>query len=329
MIKNLLFGLLAAIALLMIYIFVLLSKDSWIENDLIIEIKKNSSTSAIIDSLNQHGYLKPSAVFAPIIKIYSIFSGKYIQSGYYRFPADTISNYTFLKGLFSRKFVYSVDVTLVEGMGIAQFADILEKKLEINKKEFLRLSKSDTLLKKYQIRQKSCEGYLAPNTYRFMFRHNSKDILIRLLEEADKNWKTLFSAKSKKIGKTKSEILTMASIIEAEAVLKEELPRIAGVYYNRLQRNMRLEADPTVQFAVGSKHKLTKTDLETVNPYNTYVFSGLPPGPINNPGIKAIEAALSPEEHNYIFFVAAGDGSHNFSVNYQEHLANVVKYRNR
>ena len=120
-----------------------------------------------------------------------------------------------------------------------------------------------------------------------------------------------------------------ASIVQAETGAIEEMPRIAGVYANRLTRGMRLEADPTVQYGLGIKRRLLYRDLDKPHAYNTYVHSGLPPGPINCPGREALVATLNPESHNYIFFVARGDGSgmHNFAITGAEHALNVKRYR--
>jgi UPF0755 protein len=123
--------------------------------------------------------------------------------------------------------------------------------------------------------------------------------------------------------------ITLASIVQGETQEESEMPVIAGVYMNRIAKRMKLEADPTVQYILpgGPKQRLLRSDLKTESPYNTYLHYGLPPGPINNPGIKAINAALNPEKHNYIFFVATGKGGHTFTSTYKEHLKAVAEYK--
>jgi UPF0755 protein len=124
------------------------------------------------------------------------------------------------------------------------------------------------------------------------------------------------------------ELLTVASIVEGETNKVEEMPIIAGVYYNRLRIGMRLQADPTVQYLqINGWKRLKYRDLRTKNPYNTYLFTGLPPGPINNPRKEAILAALYPVKHQYFYFVADGQGGHKFSKTYTEHLRLVKEYR--
>jgi UPF0755 protein len=134
--------------------------------------------------------------------------------------------------------------------------------------------------------------------------------------------------RAKELGYSVHEVLTLASIIEGETKKPEEMPVIAEVYYNRLKRGMKLEADPTIQYLIEGKwRRLLYKDLRKDNPYNTYMYYGLPPGPINNPGKTAILAALYPAEGDYLFFVADGNGGHKFARTYSEHLKNVREYR--
>lgn len=127
---------------------------------------------------------------------------------------------------------------------------------------------------------------------------------------------------------TLNEVLTMASIVEGEAMYDDERPVIAGVYYNRLRKRMRLQADPTVQYAVSDlPRRLSRSDLKIDSPYNTYEHYGLPPGPINNPGRKSILAALYPAKHQYLYFVSNYNGRHRFSRTYEEHQRHVREYR--
>ncbi len=168
-----------------------------------------------------------------------------------------------------------------------------------------------------------------PDTYNFFWKQRPADVLNRLLDAQERVWREVSATSDAKINR--HEILTMASIVEAETPLTDEKKSVAGLYFNRLEKGMKLEADPTVQFALGSQKKLTYKDLEVDNSYNTYRNAGLPPGPINSPGKAAIEAAISPEKNDYLFFVAAGDGSggHIFSKNFAEHKKAVALYRKR
>lgn len=128
---------------------------------------------------------------------------------------------------------------------------------------------------------------------------------------------------------SRHQVVTLASIVEAETPVLEERPRVAGVYINRLEKGMLLQADPTVQYALNKFSRLTYSDLNYDSPYNTYRYAGLPPSPINSPSKSSIDAVLNYEKHNFIYFVAKGDGSglHNFARTYEEHLKNVSLYR--
>jgi UPF0755 protein len=135
-------------------------------------------------------------------------------------------------------------------------------------------------------------------------------------------------ARARDRGMSVHQLLTLASIIEREAAVREERPVISGVFWNRLQIGMPLQADPTVQYAVGKERRaLTRADLATDHPYNTYVHAGLPPGPIASPGVSAIEAAVAPASVTYLYFVASDDHRHHFSTTIAEHNAAVARYR--
>ncbi len=165
----------------------------------------------------------------------------------------------------------------------------------------------------------SPEGYLFPDTYEVPVDTTAEEVAGFLLDRADQVWEEELQ-KTGRSGADRFETVTLASIVQAEGAALEEFPRIAGVFSNRLGRGMNLESCATVLYALGEhKQTLEYRDLKVDSPYNTYVNVGLPPGPINNPGRAAIAAALSPEEHDYLFFVSNGDGTHTFSRTLLEH----------
>lgn len=168
-----------------------------------------------------------------------------------------------------------------------------------------------------------------PDTYNLYKKQKAQDIIKKLAVIHQLFWDKKCADLQKESSYSKHEILTLASIIEAEASIASERKRISGVYHNRLKRGMKLEADPTVQYAIGKRKRLFYSDLRVDNPYNTYKYSGLPPGPINCPGRESILAALQPEKHAYIFFVAKGDGTgeHVFTTNGMDHAKAVSAYR--
>ena len=178
---------------------------------------------------------------------------------------------------------------------------------------------------------KNLEGFLFPETYVISINLDEDGLVKVFTDEFKKRVidDPQITASLKQRKETLLKAITMASIIEAETYLKEELPIISGVYHNRLQKHMKLEADPTVQYVLpgGPKSRLLYEDLKIDSPYNTYRNYGLPPGPINNPGLDAIKAALNPASHNYLFFVATGKGGHTFSETYEQHMQAAREYR--
>jgi UPF0755 protein len=183
------------------------------------------------------------------------------------------------------------------------------------------------------------EGYLFPETYEVAKGATARTLIEMMARQFDKAVTPKLRQQYQARGLTVHQAVTLASIVEREAVIPAEQPVIASVYLNRLKRDMPLQADPTTQYAVASanlaealgfgywKRDLTRDDLKLASPYNTYVYHGLPPGPICSPGLAALEAVANPTETEYLYFVAKGDGSHVFAKTDTEHAANVARYR--
>ncbi|HEX6989177.1 MAG TPA: endolytic transglycosylase MltG [Bacillota bacterium] len=176
------------------------------------------------------------------------------------------------------------------------------------------------------------EGYLFPDTYVFTRTTTAEHLIAGMLEGFRRALGEDGARRAEALGMTVHEIVTLASIIEREAQVPEERPLISAVYHNRMRRGMKLDADPTVLYALGrTDGRLLYEDLKVDSPYNTYRFVGLPPGPIAAPGAAALEAALYPADVDYLYFVAKGDGSgeHVFARTYEEHLRNVRQFRSQ
>ena len=215
-------------------------------------------------------------------------------------------------------------VTILEGWTIDVIAEELHDKIGINQDEFKSACTNELLLWKWGISEKTVEGYLFPNTYLFSEEEDVQDIIGRMINEYKQRITLEFRDRMQELGMEEKEIITLASIIEGEAIYDKERAIISGVYHNRLNIGMRLQADPTIQYIINdSPRRLLNKDLKIKSPYNTYLNKGLPPGPINNPGIESIKAALYPAETDYIYFVARGDGYHTFSKTKEEH--NIAK----
>jgi len=165
------------------------------------------------------------------------------------------------------------------------------------------------------------EGFLYPETYQFNWGLSEKDVVRALVEEFKKHIPDSVYTNLRNIGLNLQELVTLASLIEGEAVMDDERSRISAVFHNRLKINMRLEADPTIQYIIpDGPRRILFEDLEIDSPYNTYKYRGLPPGPINNPGVKSLIAAAFPASETYLYFVATGDGRHTFTRSLAEHL---------
>ncbi len=292
------------------------------------EIQNGESTKIIIKNLNDKGFLKPSTFFTGFIKVYTFVSNKKIQSGYYKIE-DKQNNWQVFKMLINKEFIEPIIVTIPPGFEIRRIASVLKNKLKLDSAAFVSRAKNSDFIKKLEINAVSLEGYLYPDTYDFVWK-SPLDLVIKTLVARHKEiWNEEIAEDFKKQNKSRNEILTLASIVQGETSNENESKIVAGLYLNRIKIGMPLQADPTVQYALGKRKRLSYQDYALQSPYNTYIIKGLPPTPIGNPSITAIRAVLNPASHNYIYMVARGDGSglHNFAENYQQHLAFVSNYR--
>jgi UPF0755 protein len=231
--------------------------------------------------------------------------------------------------ILSKGMVITHAVTIPEGYTAQQIAELLETNKLLDKTKFMALAFDPELVQKYGFTSPSLEGYLYPDTYYFSKGLSTQIIIDTMVNHFLAEIKP-YKARIEQSGMSLAEIVTLASIVEKETALAEERPLIAGVFLNRLKKNMRLESDPTVIYGIKNFNgNLTRNDLHQNTPYNTYVIFGLPPGPIANPGIDAIKAVLEPAASNYIFFVSMNNGSHYFSETLAEHNRAVNKFQKR
>jgi UPF0755 protein len=310
------------------YIHSKLEKNIPVESDVIVMIPKGTNLDGCVEIMNYEGLFEPGWFYELIVPGYSKLYDANVIAGSYKFSPE-MKNRDVLSSIFNGKNLYIIRVTYPEGITLEKFAEITEKKLKIRRNTFLNVVNSEEILEERGIDNETAEGYLMPDTYEFFFNPDVKIVINKLFDHQDKLWKRKFADKSISMGWTRHQVLTLASIIEAETPIVDERARVSGVYHNRLKAGMLLQADPTIQFIMGGKQRILHRDLEVNNPYNTYKFKGLPPGPINSPSESSIKAALNPEQHDYYYFVAQGDGSgrHNFARTYNEHLAFVAIYR--
>ncbi|MBA7546046.1 Endolytic murein transglycosylase [subsurface metagenome] len=211
--------------------------------------------------------------------------------------------------------VIAYKITIPEGYTYTQIAELLDKK-EIAEKE--------TFLKLLEDSEKSLEGYLFPDTYELPKQYGAENIVKVMLSNYNQiAIENKFADKAEKIGFSMEEIIILASIIEKESKFTKERRQVSSVFHNRLKKDMKLQSCASIQYILKEpKEKLEESDLKIDSPYNTYLYKGLPPGPISNPGLDSIMAALEPAEEDYLYFVLGENGRHIFSKTYQEHLKN-------
>ncbi|PYN71905.1 MAG: endolytic transglycosylase MltG [Candidatus Rokuibacteriota bacterium] len=215
-----------------------------------------------------------------------------------------------------------------EGATVTELARVLEADRLTTSRDVARLSTDAAFLKTLSIDGPSLEGYLFPDTYQLVRGMTPEEILTRMVLRMRSKLGADIAARARARGFTVHQLLTLASIIEREAVDREEMRTISAVFWNRLKVDMPLQADPTVQYAAGKERRaLTRADLQLDHPYNTYRRSGLPPGPIASPGLAAVAAALDPAPVKYLYFVAIDEHRHFFSYTIEQHNAAVARYR--
>lgn len=286
-------------------------------------IGKGKSFAAAAEILQDSGVVGNSLLFRAVGKMCGAQS---VRAGRYVFRSG-MSSVDLIRDMQEGRSAVSFYVTIPEGFRGAQIAGRLQKEVGIDSAKFMEIfADGNTFGLKGKVR--SLEGYLFPDTYDFAYQENEYTIIERMVHRFEKFFVDSLLHRAQMLKLSVNDIITMASIVEGEAIKDEERPVIAGLYYNRLKIRMRLEADPTVQYAIADgPRRLTYTDLQTRSPYNTYRMQGLPPGPINNPGSASIMAALFPAKHRYLFFVADGAGGHRFARTYDGHKKNVRTYR--
>lgn len=218
--------------------------------------------------------------------------------------------------------------TFPEGTRLEEMAEILAEGGLVSKEEFLNIARDREFIQSLGIDSISLEGYLFPDTYTFTKRTGERFIMRTMVKKLKSVISPEYELKMKSLGMNLHQTLTLASMIEKETYLDDEKNLVSAVFFNRLNKGMLLQCDPTIIYALKKfSTSLSRKDLSYDSPYNTYRYPGLPPGPICNPGEKSIKAALSPSNASYLFFVVSGDGKHKFSRTYSEHLNAVNGYR--
>jgi UPF0755 protein len=224
-----------------------------------------------------------------------------------------------------------IKLTFTNIRTIEQLAGKVGRVLEPDSAELISIFKDPGFVKKYGFNQRTFLTLFIPNTYEFFWNTSATEFIERMAKEYKSFWTAERKSKADAMNMSQSDVSILASIVEMETIKKDERPRVAGVYMNRLKKRMLLQADPTVIYAIGdfTINRVLKVHLQFDSPYNTYLYEGLPPGPIYLPSINAIDAVLNYERHNYIFFCAREDfsGYHSFAQTLQQHNVNARKYQ--
>lgn len=309
-----------------------------IDEEVTFVIESGTHSSTIADKLEEAGLIRNAMVFKYYLRF--IGEGHRFQAGEYAIPPGITLDELIEK--FNNGDTVQADMirfTLPEGFTVEQIAEVLDTTGLATQEQFLQLMSdpslfADTLVSNIPESQDykyALEGYIFPETYEVTVDSTPEDVIRRTLNELDRKLSTLpedWEQQLDVLGVTFHEMLTIASLVEREVVVDSERALVAGVIYNRLKNNHLLQIDASVQYALGEhQNRVLNEDLEVDSPYNTYENVGLPPGPIASPGIKSIEAALYPQETDYMFYVTKKDGTseHYFAVTYQEHQANIAK----
>ena len=281
-----------------------------------ITINEGESLTVISNKLLKGGVITNEKLFGFATKIMGL--EKSIPVGSYQ-----LENIKINKDIINRLVYGSPEIkriTLLEGWNIKQVCSHLSEEMGFDYNDLLEIINDNNFVRSLGLDSDNLEGYLYPETYYFFDGEKERSVIKRLVKEHKKFWSNRNITKADSMDLTQHQIVTLASIIEGEAIYDSERPIISAVYHNRLKKGMKLQADPTVQYIIkDGPRRLLNKDLKTKSPYNTYLYKGLPPGPINSPGLESLKAALNPEKNEYLYFVAKGDGYHTFSKNEKEH----------
>jgi UPF0755 protein len=286
-----------------------------------IDLAKGTSTSALAKMLEKQGVVRRSWLFL-LARVCS--PGTKLQAGEYRF--DHASSAFDVLHKFAKGDIFYLEVTVPEGQNLFDMAANVAKLKIFTETQFLKAAQDPSSIRDLDPKATSLEGYLWPDTYRVLRTTTAAQLCQTMTRKFRSSWKSVGGDQDV------HRVVTLASLVEREARLPADRPLVASVFANRLARGMKLDCDPTTVYAAlledRYRGKIYRSDLESENPYNTYKHAGLPPGPIANPGLNALKAALAPADTKYLYFVAKPDGlgGHNFSETLAQHHAAAAKY---
>ncbi|MDI6809448.1 MAG: endolytic transglycosylase MltG [Candidatus Eisenbacteria bacterium] len=286
-----------------------------------IAISRGMTIDEIGALLKKEGLVRSELAFKALSRILGV--EKEIKAGFYTIPVGS-SVFGIIHSL-ERGMAGEDLVTIPEGLRADEIADILSERIGLDNGEFMALVRSPSFARSVGVPASCLEGYLFPDTYSFFPAMSAEEAARAMVGRFFHIFEREFARKTESSGFTMHEVVTLGSIVEAEAKLSEERPKIASVFLERLKKNWKLQADPTVTYALDVKrNRVYYSDLAVDSPFNTYIHTGLPPGPICSPGRASLRAVLYPSKGSRdMYFVARGDGSHIFSSSLEEHLSAI------
>ncbi|SOE19533.1 UPF0755 protein [Spirosomataceae bacterium TFI 002] len=297
------------------------------QKDFVLYIPKGSNYEGVVDSLRAHKMITDDISFGFLSKFMKYRDN--IKPGRYLIPPNSGN-----KEILSKLRAGNQDAVKLTFNNVRLKEDLIEKigtKLSFDGDDLLSLLNDEAVCEEYGFNKNTIMSMFLPDTYFIYWTLTPKEFMERMKYEYDKFWTEERLAKANAINLTPVEVATMASIVQSETNKKDEMPRVAGVYVNRMRVGMPLQADPTVKFAVGdfSIKRVLKVHTQIDSPYNTYRYGGLPPGPIALPERVALDAVLGYEKHNYTYFCAREDfsGYHNFATDLTGHMVNARTYQ--
>ena len=288
-----------------------------------VTIPRGATLSAVADTLHAHRVIRSPRLF----KLYATASGRQrdIQAGTFEFQIGSSMGQV-LETLVSGTEVLE-SLIIPEGLMLSELAQRVQSQIGIDPQAFLTAARDSEMLERVGAPAEDLEGYLYPSTYYVATHATALDIVRQMVGEFESRWRSEWNQRLTELGMTRHQIVILASIIEGEVRYRPDGKFVSSVYHNRLSSRMRLQADPTVIYALGRRRRLYQRDYQIESPYNTYRIDGLPPGPISQPSEASLEAALFPANTDFLYFVARPDGKHIFSRTHREHLAAVREVR--
>jgi UPF0755 protein len=289
-------------------------------------IDKGISYAEIARRFSHSGLVKDEVVFLVLGRVFGI--EHRAKAGRYRL-SNTSNMVTILRTLYEGA-TYRERVMVLPGRTIERASHVLTQRAAVDSLVFVTLARDSAFVANLGVPSTTAEGYLFPDTYDIEWRESAEVVVRGMVAAFFKAFDESLRARARGLGMTMNEAVTLASIIEKEAMLDKERPRISAVFHNRLRLGMRLQADPTVRYALKKwSGRMLYKDLRVESPFNTYRVYGLPPRPICSPGLPSLIAAVNPlPGSDELYFVAQGDGSHYFSTNAREHGQAKVRYKN-